>query len=306
MLKIQNTMQASAPILPLSTRLGAVHIAVTSAETALAVWRDIVGLTVINQSADEIALGAGTSVLIVLHPGASQPVVPKTTGLYHVAIHVPVRRELAGFVVRAAKANIRYSPTDHLVSEAVYIWDHDGNGIEITYETPWRGRLQTPDEGGSYGITTEGKTHSGREPIDLDDLIGEISADYDPLGPMAEGTRIGHVHVHVNDLDRSMHFYADVLGFGAQLLSYNFGMGDVVLDYMPHILAFNVWNGAGAKPAPADAAGLRWYTLILPDQATLNALKARLVASGAVLTEQANGFVTTDPSGNHLHIELES
>ncbi len=303
---ITNTLKPSAPILPLSTRLDAVHIGVTSAARALAVWRDVVGLEVIRETAAQIDLGIGTNVLIVLHLDSDQPVAPRTTGLYHVAIHVPQRRDLAGFVFRAAKANIRFSPTDHLVSEAVYIWDHDGNGIEVAFETPWRGRLQTPDDGDAYGLTADGRPHSGREPIDLDDLMSEITPDYNPMGLMPEGARVGHVHVHVNDLDQSMHFYRDVLGFGGQLLSYTFGMGDVALDYVPHILAFNVWNGPQAKPAPANTAGLRWYTIVLPDTATADALKIRLRDNDIALTERPDGFATTDPSGNSLHIMVEN
>ncbi len=292
------------PVMPTATRLGPVYLAVTSAEKALAIWRDVVGLEVIAQTDSEIRLGAGGTVLIVLEPGAARPVVPRTTGLYHVAIHVTERAELARFVLRAAEARIRFSPTDHLVSEAVYVWDHDGNGIEITHETPWRGTLENPDETGGYGMTADGKPHSGREPIDLDDLMSELDDPTAFAGPMKPGTRIGHVHVHVTDLHDAMAFYADTLGFGRQLLSDSFGMGDVMLDYAPHIFAFNVWAGPDAVPAPSDAAGLRRFTMIVPDAETEAALRGRLAEAGCPIAEMDGGFETRDPSGNRLCVEV--
>ena len=161
----------SAPLLPLTTRLGPVRIAVTDRERALSIWRDVVGLELLADTPEVLNLGAGGKVLIELALGADRPVVPNTTGLYHVAIHVPTRADLAQFVVRALQRRVRIAPTDHLVSEAVYLWDADGNGIEITFETPWRGTLGDP-ESGSYAITADGKPHSGREPIDVDALLG--------------------------------------------------------------------------------------------------------------------------------------
>ena len=140
------TKVRTAPALPLTTKLGAVHIAVTDRDRALAIWRDVVGLEPIFEAGNELSLGVGRNVLIVLETGAIRPVVQRTTGLYHVAIHVPKRSDLAQFAVRALQRNVRISPTDHLVSEAIYLWDADGNGIEITFETPWRGTLGDPDQ----------------------------------------------------------------------------------------------------------------------------------------------------------------
>src|SRR5690606_24920929 len=128
----------SKPVLPLTTTLGPVHIAVTAPAEALAIWQDGVGLARIEQQRHALVRGAGGKPLIVLETGATGPVVQRTIGLYHVAIHVPARVDLAQMAVRALQRNVRISPTDHLVSEAIYLWDFDGNGIEITFETPWR------------------------------------------------------------------------------------------------------------------------------------------------------------------------
>ena len=291
----------SAPALPLTTGLGPVQIAVTDRDKALVIWRDVVGLELISEEGNELRLGVGRKVLIVLETGAVRPVVQRTTGLYHVAIHVPKRTDLAQFAVRALQRGVRIAPTDHLVSEAIYLWDLDGNGIEITFETPWRGTLGDP-ESGSYATTSEGKPHSGREPIDMDELLGELGEATTLDARMPAGTRIGHVHVHVNDLYRSMDFYRDGIGFGGLFIIKSFGMGDVGLDYTPHTVAFNIWSGPNAVQAPAGSAGLRWFTIVVPDATTLDDVRARLVAHKYAFGEIAGGIEARDPSGNLVKV----
>ena len=291
----------SAPILPLTTRLGPVHIAVTERHRALSIWRDIVGLDVLAEEGNALWLGVADTPLIVLETGATGPVVQHTIGLYHVAIHVPRRTDLAQMAVRALQRNIRIAPTDHLVSEAIYLWDLDGNGIEITFETPWRGRLGDPEQG-AYAVTTEGRKHSGREPIDMDGLLAELG-ETPVLEPrLPRGTRIGHVHVHVNDLHLAMSFYRDVLGFGGLFIIKQFGMGDVGLDYTPHAIAFNIWAGPNATLPPAGAAGLRWFTIVLPDAGTFETVHGRLMAAGARISDVHDGLETEDSSGNRVRI----
>ena len=291
----------TTPALPLATRLGPVHLAVTERDKALAIWRDVVGLELIGEDGNVLKLGVGGKVLIELETGALRPVVQRTTGLYHVAIHVPKRSDLAQFAARALQRHVQISPTDHLVSEAIYLWDLDGNGIEITFETPWRGTLGDP-EAGAYATTTEGKPHSGREPIDLQGLLDELGPSPRLEATMPAGTRIGHVHVHVNDLYRSMEFYRDGIGFGGLFIIKQFGMGDVGLDYTPHTIAFNIWAGPNAAQAPAGSAGLRWFTVVLPDEATLGDVRARLTHHHYAFAEIGGGIEARDPSGNLVRI----
>ncbi|MCD7060565.1 VOC family protein [Pelagibacterium xiamenense] len=295
----QNSVATQA-LVPTSTRLGEVHIAVTGKDDALAVWRDVVGLALLEETPERLVLGAGGTPLIVLHLDAAAPVAPHTTGLYHVAIHVPTRRDFARALNRAIVHKERVSPTDHLVSEALYLWDRDGNGIEITFETPWRGSFVQDEE--LRAITPDGKPHSGREPIDVPGLLAELEGDPTPLAPMPEGTRIGHVHVHVGDLDAAMVFYRDRLGFAGQLLSRRYGMGDVTLDYAPHILAFNIWAGRNAPPPPQDAAGLRWFEIVVPDEETLEGMRTRLADAGSPVTQIERGIETRDPWENRIKI----
>jgi catechol 2,3-dioxygenase len=293
----------SAPLLPLTTRLGPVHIAVTEKARALAIWRDVVGLDLLSEDGNLLTLGAGGKALIVLEAGATRPSAPRTIGLYHVAIHVPTRPDLAQMAVRALQRNVQISPTDHLVSEAIYLWDFDGNGIEITFETPWRGTLADPALG-HYAVTTEGKPHSGREPIDLQGLLDELGKTPVLVPAMPAGTRIGHVHVHVNDLHMAMDFYRDVIGFAGFLLITSFGMGDVGLDYAPHTIAFNIWSGPNAGLPPAGAAGLRWFTILLPDAATLDGVRTRLTEAKAPVLDIEGGIETQDPFGNRIKLLL--
>ncbi|HTN63932.1 MAG TPA: VOC family protein [Devosia sp.] len=291
----------SAPILPLNTRLGPVHIAVPEKARALAIWRDVVGLDLLSEDSNLLTLGAGGKPLIVLETGATGPVVPRSIGLYHVAIHVPTRADLAQMAVRALQRRVQISPTDHLVSEAIYLWDLDGNGIEITFETPWRGTLADPASG-QYAVTTEGKPHSGREAIDLDGLLAELGEQPVLVPSMPAGTRIGHVHVHVNDLQRAMDFYRDVIGFAGFLLITSFGMGDVGLDYTPHTIAFNIWSGPNATLPPAGSAGLRWFTIVVPDAATLEGARTRLATAKAPISTIDGGIETQDPFGNRIQV----
>ena len=291
----------SAPALPLTTRLGPVRIAVTDRAKALAIWQDVVGLVLLSESGNVLNLGVGGTVLIELETGAIRPVVRRTTGLYHVAIHVTKRTDLAQLAVRALQRGVEISPTDHLVSEAIYLWDLDRNGIEITFETPWRGTLGDP-ESGSYATTSDGKPHSGREPIDLQRLLDELGKAPALEATMPAGTRIGHVHVHVNDLHRSMEFYRDGIGFGGLFIIKQFGMGDVGLDYTPHTIAFNIWAGVNAAQAPAGSAGLRWFTIVVPDEATLDDVRSRLTHHHCEFGEIGCGIEVRDPSGNLVKV----
>jgi catechol 2,3-dioxygenase len=293
----------SAPTLPLTTKLGPARIAVTNRDQALAIWLDVVGLELISEDAEALHLGAGGKELITLELGAQHPVLDHSLGLYHVAIHVPTRADLAQMVVRALQRRVRISPTDHLVSEAVYLWDYDNNGIEITFETPWRGRIGDTEEG-VYVRTVDGSPHSGREAIDLDDLLAELGPAPTLQQYMPTGTRIGHIHLHVNDLEQAMHFYRDGIGFGGLFIMRRFGMGDLGLDYTPHALAFNIWSGPNAKQQPEGHAGLRWFGIVLPDAAALDAMKARLKSINANFTETNAGLEVRDPAGNLAKVSV--
>ena len=196
--------------------------------------------------------------MVVLHPGASGPVAKRHTGLYHVAIHLPAKKELARVVARLFSQRYPNGPTDHAETMATYFSDPDGNGIELTFETPERGALDLGD-GRGLAIMADGSTQGPTEPLDVDDLLSALSKDDDLTAPMPAGTRVGHVHLHVTDLHGSRRFYRDVIGLGDLRFTDAWGMADMSLEtsYVPHALAFNIWNGATASPKPEGSAGSR-------------------------------------------------
>jgi catechol 2,3-dioxygenase len=138
----------------------------------------------------------------------------------------------------------------------------------------------------------------------MDDLLGELGENPSLESRMPAGTRIGHVHVHVNDLHQAMRFYRDGLGFGGLFIIRSFGMGDVGLGYMPHAIAFNIWAGPNATQAPAGSAGLRWFAINVPDAATLDEVRARLTTEGYAFDTREGGIEVRDPAGNLVKVRI--
>lgn len=297
---------AAPQLLPSPTRLGAVHLDVTDGERAGTFWTQYVGLTEIESGEDRIVLGIDGEPLIVLHPGASGPVARRHTGLYHVAIHLPAKKELARVVARLFSLRFPNSPTDHAETMATYFSDPDGNGIELTFETPERGALVLGDGRGA-AVMADGSTQGPTEALDVHELLDELTKDDDLAAPMPSGTRIGHVHLHVNSLDNARNFYRDVIGLGDLRAMDAWGMSDLSLEtsFVPHALAVNIWNGSQATPRPEGTAGLRHWTLQAPAD-DFDAITSRLSGAGHAWSEIDGGIGVTDPFGNRLHILQEA
>jgi catechol 2,3-dioxygenase len=172
----------------------------------------------------------------------------------------------------------------------------------VTFETPGRGDFVMIDDQFA-AIDKQGNYHSGREALDLDSVFGELSGGETIAAPLPDGIRVGHVHLHVADLDAAMRFYSEILGFQEQFQMPKIQMGDVTLpDYVPHIIAFNTWAGVGAQPAPDGASGLQYFTVTLPDPVSLEGAVARLKAAGVAMTETPAGLLVRDPSRNLLQL----
>lgn len=292
---------AAPQVLPPETTLGAVHLDVTDGERSKLFWTQYVGLSLLAESEDGIELGAGDEVLIVLHPGANGPVVPRRTGLYHVALHLPSQNDLARIIARLYALRWQHAPTDHTETMATYLSDPDGNGIEITFETPERGHL-VRDNSSFSAMLADGTLRRATEALDVEALLADLPPNEDLTQPMPAGTRIGHVHLHVNDIALARQFYTDVIGFGDMRAFERIGMSDFSLatSFVPHALAVNVWNGREAEPRPDGSAGLRGWNLILPDTVSLEALQQRLSHAGYAVERDANRLRTKDPFGNPL------
>lgn len=292
-------------LLPSEARMGAVHLDVTNADRSRLFWTQYVGLTEISDAPGEITLGVDDEPMIVLHPGASGPVARRHTGLYHVAIHLPAKKELARVVARLFSQRYPNSPTDHAETMATYFSDPDGNGIELTFETPERGALSLGD-GRGVAIMADGSTQGPTEPLDVDDLLSTLTENDDLAAAMPSGTRIGHVHLHVNDLHEGRAFYRDVIGLGDLRFTDGWGMADMSLEtsFVPHALAFNIWNGPSATPKPEGTSGLRHWTILVPTVDDLDSLALRIEASGAAYTREGNQVSVPDPFSNRLVIAV--
>ena len=200
---------------------------------------------------------------------------------------MPTRLDLALAVARLAQARWPLDgASDHLVSEALYLSDPDGNGIEIYRDRPrdeWR--------------FTEGQLEMATLPLDMNELLRELErADgFQQLAPAA--TRIGHVHLQVSDIAEAERFYSGVLGFDVMVRGYP-GALFVSAGGYHHHLGLNTWNSAGSPPPPPGAVGLRSYEITLPDAAELDAVLGRVRAAGIPIEDRGSDRLVRDPSGN--------
>jgi catechol 2,3-dioxygenase len=271
------------------TTIGAVHLTVSDLERSLGYYRDAVGLTLLDQGGGRAQLGADRDVLLVLVEDPNARPAARHTGLYHFALLVPRRVDLARWLAHAAHDRVPLTGlSDHFVSEALYLSDPDGHGIEIYWDRPravWEGQVDVR-------MTTL--------PLDVDDVVGELEDPRtDRSSELPPGTVMGHVHLKVAAIPDTVAFYRDVLGFAvmAQL-----GSQAVFLSaggYHHHIGA-NTWESAGASPPPPGSAALRLASIVFETQAERDAVLARVEASGQDIVADDAGPTIRDPSGNAL------
>jgi len=279
------------------TGMGAVEIAVTDGERALRFYRDYIGLTPLPSGDDAIRMGVAGRELVVLHPGAERPVVARTSGLYHLALLVPDRRELARLIGRLTQLRWDQYPTDHVMTKANYLWDPDGNGIEVYAESPEDGFMGFAN--GTFAAwDKDGRPRSGRDPIDMEELFSHLGEDDRLDLPMPDATKMGHVHLHVADVDDALRFYHDLVGF--DVMGHVPGVGFISAGGYHHHLGLNEWAGHGARPAPAGTAGLRRFTVELPTKRDLDDVISRLEHGDVRVTEEADGYTAVDPSQNRV------
>ena len=278
---------------------GVVALTVTNLARSLDFYQRVLGLRLHRREGKSAALGAGGPDLLLLHENPAARRYRGTSGLYHFALLLPNRRALARVIARLYNLRYRNYPTDHIMTKTTYLDDPDGNGIEVYAESPEDGEFVIADSR-FYARRADGTISDGREPLDLQALFAELHPDDDLDAPMAPETRIGHVHLHVADLDEAMHFYHDVLGFDNQGLTRAFRMGMVSAGGYHHHIGFNTWQGEGAPPPPANTVGLRWFSILLPDQAALAEVLERVEAAGLAPEVHDESWLVYDPSHNGL------
>ena len=279
------------------TTVGPVHLTVADLERSLRFYGEVLGLQVAERGDGTVTLAVTSdapkaSAIVVLSalPGA-RPQPPRTTGLYHLAILMPTRADLARSLAHLIETRYRLQgASDHLVSEALYLADPEGNGIELYADRP---RDQWPRRGDRIAMATD--------PLDLDDLLAELGRGAGDRREFAldPATRIGHVHLRVSDLAVAEAFYVGLLGFDVTVRDYPGALFVSAGGYHHHI-GMNTWASAGAPPPPPGTAGLRDYIIHLPDQAALQTVLDRLRGASVQPAQTNEGWRLADPSSNGI------
>ncbi len=272
-----------------AARMGDVALQVADLDKQVKFYTERIGLNVLDQTGDQATLGAAGTPLLRLkaRPGARK--VGGTTGLYHFAILTPSRFHLAQVLRHLIETRTPIGgASDHLVSEALYLDDAEGNGIEIYRDRP---RDEWPRQNGSLQMSTD--------PFDAEGVLGELVGHQDePWTGMAPGTTMGHVHLHVASIPAAKKFYVDTLGFD---LMFNLGSALFVsAGGYHHHLGLNTWAGIGAPPAPEEATGLTYYTVIMPNDDARHEVTDRAAAAGITVEAHERGPLLRDPSQNAL------
>ena len=279
-----------------ATRMGAVHLTVADLDRSLAYYDRIVGLQLHGRENGTARLGTGGEDLLVLYEQPGAEPAPRNTGLFHFALLLPARADLARWLVHAANEQVPLEGlSDHLVSEAIYLRDPDWHGIEIYSDRP----RSTWEREGEY-------VRMATLPLDVQDLVGSLDGGESEFERLPRDTTMGHVHLQVADVGATEDFYAGTLGFDVQA---RYGAQATFLSAggYHHHLGANIWNSAGASPAPEGAAALRHAVVFLPDDDERSRV-ADLVADTGQEPERLDdgGIVVRDPAQNALLLDVAS
>ena len=287
------------PIHP-EASIGAVHLTIASLDRSVGFYLDRLGFQLHGRAAGRASLGAGGDDLLVLHESRDALAASRTAGLYHFAILVPSRLDLARTLHRLALARTPMQGfSDHRVSEAIYLADPDGNGIEVYRDRP---RAEWPFENGRLQMATD--------PLDVEALLREADVDAQPPGAsgsaaavadLPAGTRIGHIHLHVSFLEDTEEFYTRALGLD---VTGRYGRSATFMSaggYHHHVAA-NTWAGVGAPRPPKGAIGLRHFEILVPDESALNEVVESVQKEGVTASSEAGALLIEDPSGHLIAV----
>ncbi|MEO8289333.1 MAG: VOC family protein [Chloroflexota bacterium] len=275
------------------TDLGLVALTVADLARSADFYTKVLGFSLIEEGENNVVLGAGSKPLLALTEKPGAPPAPATaTGLYHFAILVPTRADLARSLLHLVQSGYPLEgAADHLVSEALYLSDPDNNGIEIYRDRP---REDWPRRAGVIQMATD--------PLDLGALLIEAQADARPWDGLASGTKLGHMHLQVANLSQARDFYHGVLGFDIVVDWERMGALFVSAGGYHHHIGLNTWRSRGGRPAPEGSAGLSYFSVILPDTAALAPVLARLDAAGIEYRQENGGVVVEDPWKNSIRL----
>jgi catechol 2,3-dioxygenase len=284
----------AAPTLPASLRLGPVHLIVTDLDRSVPFYEQAIGLRLHRRDDGEAALGAGGDDLLVLaeEPGARR--AGRHAGLYHFALLHPSRLELARAAQRLLATRTAVSgASDHGISEAIYLPDPDGNGIELAADRP-RER---------WGDLSDPTAMGGPDPLDLDGLLSLVDGAEPP--PQADpGLVVGHLHLHVGHIEEALTFWRD--GFGFEVMTRFPSAAFISAGGYHHHLGLNTWRGEGVPPLPSGTVGLRRWTIVLEEAGQLAAVRERLERAGVEHRADAGEVMVSDPWNNAVALTTTS
>lgn len=270
--------------------VGQVVLKISDLQHSLKFYTEVIGLRVLEEEAHRASLTAdGQAPLLVLEqPENVTKKQGRTTGLYHFALLVPSRRELADVFRHLLEVKWPLQgAADHFVSEAIYLADPDGNGIEIYSDRPaatWKWE--------------KGEVLMATEPLDYQHLLSEEAKEWSGI---SEQTIIGHIHLHVAEWPETEKFYCDGLGFEI-VCRYGQQALFVSTARYHHHIGLNTWNGLGAPAPSPESAGLRYFTLIMPSAEERMVVVQRLQSLGFPVTELDDRVAIEDPSGTAIHL----
>lgn len=276
-----------------TTFVGQVNLKVLDLDRSVTFYTELIGLKVLDQTEHTAQLTAdGKTVLLSIEQ--PEDVVQKqqrTTGLFHFAILLPQRADLGKVLIHLVQANYPVQgAADHLVSEALYLADPDGNGIEIYV-----------DRDPSEWTWNNNEVLMPSDPLDAESLIAEAQGE--TWNGLPQDTLMGHIHLHVSELDKNREFYTEGLGF--KIVSrYDTHALFISDGTYHHHIALNVWNGIGAPPAPENSVGLKSFSLMFPDEEKRSETVKQLKQLGFPVTETNQSVVTSDPSGNKIQLKV--
>lgn len=289
-----NTLPGETRRLPDSTKIQYAHLRVSNLAPFLRFYKDLLGLVETASDGKTLTLsafGSSEPLLRLTEVKSAKPRQPRSPGLFHLALLYPTRKDLAAVFKKLSTHRWPIQGfADHGVSEAIYLADPDGNGIELYRDLP---REQWPYRNGELQM--------GTEPLDIEGLLSELNTDGIGHPPTSHGLSIGHIHLQVSDLRRAEEFYQQALGFDVVQRNYPGALFMSAGGYHHHIGA-NVWNSRGAAPADEGALGLVQYGIRLNDEQALRELKTRLQQTSYWNSESASGFALRDP--DHIRIEI--
>lgn len=267
--------------------VGKVALGVADLDKMVGFYEQVMGLQVLARDEQTAELGLDNQAIVCLESRPNGRQYPNATGLYHLAILLPSRADLGQWLRHFVQFTSRMidGASDHLVSQALYQRDPEGNGLEIYWDHP-------RDE---WAYEENGRVIMDNLSLDLPALVA--AAPEEAFNHMPSGTTLGHVHLQVSDIDETVWFYTELLGLG-----YMTGYGDSAAFMSAggyhHHLGANTWHSLGASAPPEDALGLLYYTLLLPNTAVRDTLVNRLQTHNIPISSLDGEPLVRDPSGN--------